>query len=438
MQNESGTARSVELVARWWRTPAGIVRERRRWVWIALALILAASVIAVALTSARNYFGLSLPVPTPESDMTMRPSLTPAAPIPKPAGVVEWVFDVGETLQAPVATADGTIYAVSGQTPETGRALALSETGGAVVWEKMLGSIADFPPVVAGYFLFVGTRSGELLALDRDTGETLWSYDLEYSIVGSPIVREGVLYAASDSIHAIDALTGERLWRHNMGGAVTRPIRLSGNVLAAITSDGNVNLVDASNGRRRLTFRLWFSTSAGPTVSGNALVIPGDGANAQALDLSMRDVPMEKAVRYWWTKMWLWDMAPSPPLPRGYLWQQRSMGGKTAYPVGADDDSVYLGVAEVDGSGKVVALDLETGKIRWERDFGSVPIAPAILTPETLVVGVKGIGLYAVDKQTGAALWEYEVPGGLAAAPTITEAGVMLIPTLDGKLLAVR
>ena len=190
-------------------------------------------------------------------------------------------------------------------------------------------------------------------------------------------------------------------------------------MLAAISSDGNVNLVDVSNGRRRLTFRLWFGTSDPPLVAGEALVVPGDGANVQALDMSKRDVPMEKAARYWWTKLWLWDMAPSPPLPRGYLWQRRSIGGKTAYPVGADGDSAYLGIAKVDGSGRVVALDLETGQTQWERGFKSAVIAPAVLTHETLVAGVEGNGLLAVDKRTGALLWEYEVEGGLASAPTI-------------------
>ena len=431
-------ARGAGLVLRWWRTPAEIARGRRRWIWIALALTLLASVGAVALTSVWNYYGLSMPVSSPETSMTSLPRWTPAAPIPRPAGVVEWIFNAGEPLEAPVTMMDGTVYAVAGHTPETGRVLALSGAEGTVLWEKKLNSIADFPPVLAADLLFTGTRAGELLALDRHTGATLWTYDLEYSIVGPPIVHKGVLYAASNSIHAIDALTGERLWRHDMDGDVTRPIQLSGDVLAAVSSDGNVNLISASNGRRRLTFRLWFGTSAAPAVSGDALVVPGDGANVQALELSKRDIPMEKAVRYWWTKMWLWDMAPSPPLPRGYLWQQRGIGGKTAYPVGADEDSAYLGIAEIDGSGKVVALDLGTGHTLWNREFKSAVIAPAILTQETLVVGVEGSGLFAVDKRTGEPFWEYEVAGGLATAPTITEAGVMLVPTLDGKLLAVR
>ena len=431
-------ARGAGLVIRWWRTPAGIARDRRKWVWIALALVILASISAVALTSVRNYYGLSMPVQPPESGMTSHPRWTPAEPIPKPAGLVEWIFDVGEPLQVPVTTMDGTIYAVAGRTPDTGRVLALRGAEGAVLWERKLHSIADFPPVVADDYIFTGTRTGELLALDRHTGETFWTYDLEYSIVGPPIVHEGVLYAASNSIYAIDALTGERLWRHDMDGDVTRPIQLSGDVLAAVSSDGNVNLIDAVNGRRRLTFRLWFGTSAAPAVTEGALIVPGDGANVQALDLSKRDVPMEKAVRYWWTKLWLWDMAPSPPLPRGYLWQQRNIGGKTAYPVGADADSVYLGIAQIDGSGRVVALDLETGQTRWERDFKSVPIAPAILTPETLVIGVEGGEMFAVDKGKGDLLWEYEVVGGLATAPTITEVGLILVPTLDGKLLAMR
>ena len=131
-------------------------------------------------------------------------------------------------------------------------------------------------------------------------------------------------------------------------------------------------------------------------------------------------------------------MVSRPPLPLGYLWQQREIGGKTAYPVGVDEDSAYLSVAEVDGSGKVVALGLETGQTRWEREFKSAVVAPAMLTSETVVFGVEGSTMFAVDKSAGGLLWEYEVEGGLATAPTLTEDGVILVPTLDGKLRAVR
>ena len=83
-------ARGTGLALRWWRTPAGIARERRKWIWTGLALMLLASVGAFTLTSVWNYYGLSMPVQTPQSGLTSYPSWTPIAPIPKPTGVIDW------------------------------------------------------------------------------------------------------------------------------------------------------------------------------------------------------------------------------------------------------------------------------------------------------------------------------------------------------------
>ena len=262
--------------------------------------------------------------------------------------------------------------------------------------------------------------------------------NLESSVVGSPIVDAGVIYVAARAVHAIDAATGNQIWRHEAGGDISRPIRLSGQIVSAISSDGNVNLISATNGRRRLTFPLWFSTSAAPVVSGTTLVVPGDRASVQALDTRQRDKPMEKAVRFWWTKLWLWDMAPRPPLPRAYLWQNRSMDGDTAYALGADDNSAFLGVSEVDGSGTLVALDLSTGETRWEAAAASSILAPAILTEDSLIVGIEAAGVLSLDKLTGAVRWEIPVEEGLSTAPTMTESGLLLVPTADGRLRAIR
>ena len=436
---DSGQRRGrASSIVRWWSSPTGFQSDRRLQIWIVLPAASLLFVVTVASTSLWNYYCLSLPVPKPSTDITASDMLGSLASIDRPSGNVAWQFDTGEPMTAPPTTADGAIYIVSGVTVDTGVIASVTAAEGSPLWRTKLNSIADYPPVVAGDMVFVGTRAGDLIAFDRHTGETVWISDLGSSVVGSPIVKAGILYIASNAVYAIDAATGKQLWRHTVGGDVSRPIRLSDQVISAISSDGNVNLISAENGRRRLTFPLWFSTSAAPIVAGTALVIPGDRAFVQALDIDERDVPMEKAIRFWWTKLWLWDMAPHPPLPRAYLWQNRTIGGDTAYALGADDYSVFLGVSEVDGSGTVVALDLSTGQVRWETPAASKVFSPAILTDDSLILGIEGAGALAIDKLTGTLLWELDVQGGLSAAPTLSKDGTILLPTADGVLRAIH
>ena len=436
---DSGQRRGrASSIVRRWSSPTGFQADRRLQIWIVLPAASLLFVVTVASTSLWNYYGLSLPVPKPSTDITASDMLGSLASIDRPSGNVAWQFETGEPMTAPPTTADGAIYIVSGATVDTGVIASVTAAEGSPLWRTKLNSIADYPPVAAGDMVFIGTRAGDLITFDRHTGETVWTSDLGSSVVGSPIVRAGVIYIASNAVYAIDAATGKRLWRHTVGGDVSRPIRLSGHVISAISSDGNVNLINAENGRRRLTFPLWFSTSAAPVVAGTALVIPGDRAFVQALDIDERDVPMEKAIRFWWTKLWLWDMAPRPPLPRAYLWQNRSIDGDTAYALGAGNDSVFLGVAEVDGSGTVVALELSTGQVRWETPAASKVLSPAILTEESLILGIEGAGALSIDKLTGTLLWKMDIEGGLSAAPTFTESGLILFPSTNGTLKAIR
>ena len=438
MPNNNPQHSQTRAIIHWWRVPAGFRSARRSHVWIALALASLSLAIAIASTSLWNYFGLSLPVPEPTSDITA-PQMTEAVErIDRLTGSVAWEFDAGKPMTAPATSVGDTIYIVSGTTVDTGAIASLTASEGTRVWEFMLGSIADYPPVVAADMVFVGTRAGNLIALDRHTGKTVWVSDLGSAVVGSPIVRAGVIYIASRAVYAIDAATGERLWRHTLGGDVSRPVRLSNRIISAVSSDGSVNLISAANGRRRLTFPIWFSTSAAPVVADRTLVIPGDRAFVQALDIEERDVPMEKAIRYWWTKLWLWDMAPHPPLPRGYLWQNRAIVGDTAYALGVDSDSVFIGVAEVDGSGTAVTLDLSTGQVQWEIPTESPALSPAILTGDSLILGIEGAGVLALDKLTGTPLWHLELDEGLSAAPTVTKSGLILIPTTGGALKAIH
>ena len=433
--NQSGRDR---VVLHWWDSPAGFLSVRRRRIWLAVATAAFTLMATISATSLWNYYGLSLPVRGPTSDVSESKFANAPAPTPGSMPSTQWVFDAGQPLSAPATAVDGVIYLVSGTTAQTGAVSSLSSEDGSQLWSISLNSLADYSPVVAGDLVFVGTRAGDLLALDRYTGALVWTTDLESSVVGSAIVEGGVIYIASKSVYAIDAATGQQLWRHDVGGDVSRQIRLSNGIIAAISSDGNVNLINASNGRRRLTFPLWFSTSAGPTISGTTLIIPGDRAFVQALDITERDIPMEKAVRYWWTKLWLWDMAPRPPLPRGYLWQNRILDGDTAYALGSDDSSVFLGISEVDGTGTVVALDLDTGEATWEVAAESRILAPAVLAEDSLVIGTEHSGVLAVDRETGAVLWQLGEESGLAAAPTVTNDGLLLVPTAEGFLKAVR
>ena len=106
-------------------------------------------------------------------------------------------------------------------------------------------------PVVVGDRLFVGTGHGNLHALDRETGQTLWIYRTEAPIFGSPACADGMVYVNSldRCCHAVRASDGSLLWKFETGAPIwASPVVADGRVFVA-GRDGLVRALDAGSGK---------------------------------------------------------------------------------------------------------------------------------------------------------------------------------------------
>src|SRR3990172_7326231 len=80
-----------------------------------------------------------------------------------------------------------------------------------------LGHISS-PAVVEGV-VYVGSYEGYLYALDAESGEMLWRFKAGDRVYSSPAVVEGVVYTGSGDgyLYALDADSGKMLWRDPWG-----------------------------------------------------------------------------------------------------------------------------------------------------------------------------------------------------------------------------
>jgi len=105
-----------------------------------------------------------------------------------------------------------------------GSLIALDRADGTVLWEVELGGAVSSRPVLVdpegdaprSPLLLVGTDNGELIALDLETREPRWRYRTDGKIRNEAVVREGVVYFANsrDQIFALDVRTGEWRWQY--------------------------------------------------------------------------------------------------------------------------------------------------------------------------------------------------------------------------------
>ncbi|MDQ3353812.1 MAG: PQQ-binding-like beta-propeller repeat protein, partial [Actinomycetota bacterium] len=87
-------------------------------------------------------------------------------------------------------------------------------------WRLHAGGVVVGAPIVAGPTIFVATRSGELVAVDADTGEGRWRLESGERVLGAPVAAGGLVFLATEVIGSgaghvfgVDARTGTEQWR---------------------------------------------------------------------------------------------------------------------------------------------------------------------------------------------------------------------------------
>lgn len=225
-------------------------------------------------------------------------------------------------------------------------------------------------PIVVDGVMYVTASWSVVHALDALSGEELWVYDPEvprdYAYKGCcDVVNRGVaLYegkvfvgAYDGFLHAIDAVTGKRLWKtdtidnREMSYTITgAPRVINGKVIignggAEFGVRGYVSAYDAQTGKQ--SWR-WY-------------VVPGDPSTP------FEDASMEAAAKTWdpsveWWKAGgggtIWDaMAYDPELNLLYVGTGNGSPWNRNLRSPAGGDNLYLA--------SIVALDPETGEYKW-------------------------------------------------------------------------
>ena len=101
-------------------------------------------------------------------------------------------------------------------------------------------------PVVSGRRVLVASRSGGVFAVDRDSGEPLWTFRAGEIVVASPSAAGKTLFVGDigGTLHAIDAASGEAMWRFHVGPPITSTPVFAGGTLYLTSEDGGLIAVE--------------------------------------------------------------------------------------------------------------------------------------------------------------------------------------------------
>lgn len=260
----------------------------------------------------------------------------------------------------------------------------------------------------------------------------------------TPIVNSGimVLSVSNQWIEAVDAKTGERLWRHNLKlpadigqftccGLINKGVAIYEDRVYFTTLDAHLVALDAKTGKV-----VWDKVVADYTAGYSMTMAPLVAKGKVMVGVAGGEYGVEGFVEaYDWKtgdSQWKTYTVPKPGEPGNETWGNDSWkyGGAAAWLTAtydADTNTVYWGTGnpapwnwamrpgDNRGANSMLALDLDTGKKKWDFQFTSADafdydaMAEGILvdvkrggkTVKALVQANKNGHLYTLDRTDG-------------------------------------
>lgn len=335
-----------------------------------------------------------------------RTGYNPSASPPTETVTEQWQLEVDEwgpnSLQPVVS--DDTVYV----NDSSDSLYAIDRQTGEKVWTfEGQNTLGSFPTVTDDRVYVGGTAKppdigivGRLYGLNPETGEKQLHFDVD-SACGTPIVRGDSIYVGDGSgyIYAIDKETAEKKWRFATSPydrSIIKTPAVDGNTLYASTQEGIMYAVELETGREQWRFESEDDGFTSPLVSDGLIYVAASNWDDERDKLYALDKEGGEP-RWVFTDGFeiSYDQTTAPAIAYG---------------------KVYVG-----GSGGTLhAIDSKSGNKKWQFETGQ-PINEPTVANRRVYFGDTGGNLYAVNTQSGTEEWRTNIDGWGVSGPTIAD-----------------
>lgn len=251
--------------------------------------------------------------------------------------------------------------------------------------------------------IYAAARNGRVVAREADSGKRVWSRDTGAGITGALGHGEDKLLLGTErgQVMALDRTDGSVLWRAQVSSEVLAPPAENRGVVAVHTGDGKLFGLEADSGAQR-----WIYDRSVPVLTLRATSRP------QAVDTHFVDgfASGRLIAADARTGELAWESTIA--VPRGRSEIERMVDIASA-PV-IRDDHAYVAAFQ----GRVVALELATGQVGWNREISS--FSGLDVSDDAVYVVDERDRLWALDRESGSTLWRQEaLRDRRLSAPTV-------------------
>jgi len=278
--------------------------------------------------------------------------------------------------------------------------------------------------------LYFGSSDGTVYAIDARDGHSLWKIHADGPVSSSPAARGGTIYFVSrpNLLYAVDAATGTTRWRrdlgqdagpHNYWDFFESSPTLAGERLFVGSGNGRVYAFESASGKQLWSYDSGARVRSTPAVSGNTVVFGAMNGRVYAVDAT---TGKEK-------------------------WTYSTRGASNKYSDKNNDTTSVVASPTIAGNAVMVggrdsylyAIDLETGKLRWEltQDGSSWMLSTGSQGRDVLIGGGSAFLLQSVAIETGKENWRFKARSAIFSSPAIS-GDVVVVSDLSGFVHAVR
>ena len=211
-------------------------------------------------------------------------------------------------------------------------------------------------PAIDRDMIFAASANGNVVAVNRATGNVAWRVRSDRTISGAVGASNGlVLFGTREAeVVALDQFSGRELWRASVSSEVLSAPQTNGTIVALQTVDGKLIGLDAVTGAQSWIYEstipaLTLRGSSSPVISGNVVISGFSNGMVAAVNAS-----------------------------NGFLlWEERVAVPQGRYDIerviDVDGDLLLAGNTVFASSyqGNLMAFDVQTGRIVWGTEASS-------------------------------------------------------------------
>lgn len=177
-----------------------------------------------------------------------------------------------------LSSEDGKLYCgASGKSPDQdrGAVICIDTRSFEILWTHPLETkYVKSTPLLTDTLVITGAGDGIIHALNKQNGETAWTYETGGPISSSPAYRNNIVCAGSEdgSFYAVESDSGKLLWKFESGDKITASPCIAGNVVYTGSYDGYVYALKLADGELLWKYKVGTAvknnlSSSGPVVA---------------------------------------------------------------------------------------------------------------------------------------------------------------------------